>query len=175
YYSFRSHDLLPVERCPISSPLINRAIEALWKWASQAEVAAPMREIEFFTNHSDDRLLLEVYCGPGTPRREAGELARALQELLAEVSGVAVFESAKPGSFAPPTRLAQSGTPQLTYKTERQEYKVRAGSFFQVNRFQVDELVRIVTENVSGKVALDLYAGVGVFSVVLCLSVGQGI
>jgi len=173
YYSFRSHDLFPVERCPISSPLINRAIDALWKWAPQAEVAAPMQEIEFFTNHSDDRLLLEVYCGRGTPRRDAGELAETLKEMLAEVSGVIVLESAKPGGFAPPRRLAQSGTPQLTYKTERQEYKVRAGSFFQVNRFQIDELVRIVTENVSGKVALDLYAGVGLFSVVLARSFGQ--
>jgi 23S rRNA (uracil1939-C5)-methyltransferase len=173
YYSFRSHDLLPVERCPISSPLINRAIEALWKWAPEAEVSALMREIEFFTNHSDDQLLLEVYCGPGTPRRDAGKLAESLEKMLAEVRGVAVFAAAKPGSFAPPKQLAQSGAPQLTYKTERQEYKVRASSFFQVNRFQVDELVRIVTENVSGNLALDLYAGVGLFSVVLARSFGQ--
>ena len=38
------------------------------------------------------------------------------------------------------------------------------GSFFQVNRFLVDELVSIVTANRSGEVALDLYAGVGLFT-----------
>ena len=173
YYAFRSHDLLPVERCPIGSPLINRAIEALWKWASHAEISPHLREIEFFTNQADDRLLLEVYCGPGTPRHEARELAQSLEEMLDEVSGVTVFETAKPGSFAQPKPLAESGATQLTYKAELADYKVSTGSFFQVNRFQVDELVKIVTENVSGKVALDLYAGVGLFSVVLARSFQQ--
>jgi 23S rRNA (uracil1939-C5)-methyltransferase len=170
YYAFRSHDLLPVERCPISSPLINRAIEALWKWASHAEISPHLREIEFFTNQADDRVLLEVYCGPGTPRHDARELAQSLEKMLAEVSGVTVFETAKPGGFAQPKPLAESGAAQLTYKAGLADYKVSTGSFFQVNRFQVDELVKIVTENVSGKVALDLYAGVGLFSVVLARS-----
>ena len=173
YYGFRSHDLLPVERCPISSPLINRAIETLWQWAAHAEVSSHMREVEFFTNHSDDRLLLEVYCGPGTPRRAARELAESLAAMLGEVSGVTVFAPAKPGSFTPPKRLAQSGEAQLTYKAELADYKVGASSFFQVNRFQIDELVKIVTENVSGKIAVDLYAGVGLFSVVLARSFQQ--
>src|SRR5207302_8518774 len=31
YYKFGSHALLPVEECPISSPLINRAIRAIWE------------------------------------------------------------------------------------------------------------------------------------------------
>ena len=173
YYAFRSHDLLPVERCPISSPLINRAIETLWKWAPSAEISPHLREIEFFTNQADDRLLLEVYCSPGTPRHDARELAQSLEEMLAEVSGVTVFETAKPGSFAQPKLRAQSGAAQLTYKAELADYNVSAGSFFQVNRFQVDELVKIVTENLSGKVVLDLYAGVGLFSVVLARSFRQ--
>ena len=31
YFKLASHELLPVEECPISSPLINRGIAALWK------------------------------------------------------------------------------------------------------------------------------------------------
>jgi 23S rRNA (uracil1939-C5)-methyltransferase len=31
YFKASSHELLPVEQCPISSPLLNRAIEALWR------------------------------------------------------------------------------------------------------------------------------------------------
>jgi 23S rRNA (uracil1939-C5)-methyltransferase len=41
---------------------------------------------------------------------------------------------------------------------------VSAGSFFQVNRFLVDELVRTVIADASGRMALDLYAGVGLFA-----------
>ena len=31
YYKFNSHELLAVEECPISSPLINRALAAMWQ------------------------------------------------------------------------------------------------------------------------------------------------
>ncbi len=31
YYRYNSHEVLPVETCPISSPLINQAIAAVWK------------------------------------------------------------------------------------------------------------------------------------------------
>jgi len=93
--------------------------------------------------------------------------------MFAEVGGVAVFQQASPGSLAPEKRLAESGAAQLTYRTELQDYNVSAGSFFQVNRFQVDELVKIVTENLSGNVALDLYAGVGLFSAVMARSFQQ--
>ena len=52
-------------------------------------------------------------------------------------------------------------------RTEAHEYHVSAGAFFQVNRHQIDELVSVVTGNARGEVALDLYAGVGLFSTVL--------
>jgi 23S rRNA (uracil1939-C5)-methyltransferase len=41
---------------------------------------------------------------------------------------------------------------------------VGRGSFFQVNRFLIDELVRMVTAERQGAVAWDLFAGVGLFS-----------
>jgi 23S rRNA (uracil1939-C5)-methyltransferase len=44
---------------------------------------------------------------------------------------------------------------------------VSAGAFFQVNRFLIDDLLTFATQGKSGKTALDLYAGVGLFSSVL--------
>jgi 23S rRNA (uracil1939-C5)-methyltransferase len=44
---------------------------------------------------------------------------------------------------------------------------VSAGAFFQVNRHLTETLVSIVTGGRSGEVALDLYAGGGLFSTVL--------
>ena len=43
-------------------------------------------------------------------------------------------------------------------------YRVSAGSFFQTNRFLAAKLVELVTANRSGRAALDLYAGVGLFT-----------
>jgi len=47
------------------------------------------------------------------------------------------------------------------------EFRVSPRSFFQVNRFLLDRLVERALESVSGKTALDLYAGVGLFAVPL--------
>ena len=59
------------------------------------------------------------------------------------------------------------GADHLIYQTATAAYRVSAGSFFQTNRHLTDELVKIVTEGQSGELALDLYAGVGLFSTAL--------
>ena len=43
-------------------------------------------------------------------------------------------------------------------------FRVSGGSFFQVNRFLIDRLVEVAAGDAEGNVALDLYAGVGLFS-----------
>src|SRR5207245_8817611 len=40
-------------------------------------------------------------------------------------------------------------------------------SFFQVNRFLIEDLLKTVTANAQGALALDLYAGVGFFTLPL--------
>jgi 23S rRNA (uracil1939-C5)-methyltransferase len=71
-----------------------------------------------------------------------------------------------PGT-AEPKQIYSWGAGHLTYGTNAAPYRVSAGAFFQVNRYLINELVKIVTEGQSGETALDLYAGVGLFSTVL--------
>jgi 23S rRNA (uracil1939-C5)-methyltransferase len=56
------------------------------------------------------------------------------------------------------------GSPSMIYKVGSHEYRVSAGSFFQTNRFLAAKLVELVTKDRSGRAALDLYAGVGLFT-----------
>src|SRR5262249_40696512 len=156
---------MPIEQCPISSPLINRAIRVLV--TSEADrMRDEIRELEFFANDQDEVLLAAAYCAPGTRRRAARELAERLRELLPALSGVTVFVQGRtPADDL--TQLASSGSSQLFYQTKEHGYRVSAGSFFQVNRFLIDELVAIVTPELSGSVAVDVYAGVGLFSAIL--------
>jgi len=170
YYKFRSHDLLPIEQCPISSPLINQAINQLWAAGRDGKVLGCLREIELFANAADSELLVELYCQPGTPRREAQDLAEGFIPVLSAAKGVAVFEQAKQASE--PTVLLRFGSAELYYETKALSYRVSAGAFFQTNRFLIDELVALAT-GASGKLALDLYAGVGLFSAVLARSFAQ--
>ena len=46
-------------------------------------------------------------------------------------------------------------------------FRVSRHSFFQVNRFLLDRLVEVALEGAEGETALDLYAGVGLFSLAL--------
>jgi 23S rRNA (uracil1939-C5)-methyltransferase len=51
-----------------------------------------------------------------------------------------------------------------TSNLEPATYWVPRGAFFQINRFLLPELLSLVTNNRTGQLAFDLYAGVGLFS-----------
>ena len=60
-----------------------------------------------------------------------------------------------------------SGPGYLNYSVGSGTFRVGHLSFFQVNRFLIDKLVEIVIGDSRGRLALDLYAGVGLFTVAL--------
>jgi 23S rRNA (uracil1939-C5)-methyltransferase len=173
YYRFNSHELQPVEQCPISSPLINRALASLWQLGRTGTFSATAgwQEIELFANAEDTQLLIEAYWVPGAPTESAAQLTEILRKIGAEVVGVVAFKNSVPdplGNRADEAEeIASNGAKEFVYQTRRQGYRVSAAAFFQVNRHLTDELVGIVTELQAGKTALDLYAGVGLFSAVL--------
>jgi 23S rRNA (uracil1939-C5)-methyltransferase len=49
----------------------------------------------------------------------------------------------------------------------QEQFRVSRHSFFQVNRFLLDRLVEVALEGAEGETALDMYAGVGLFSLAL--------
>jgi 23S rRNA (uracil1939-C5)-methyltransferase len=169
YFRMSSHALLAVEQCPISSPLINRGIAALWQSGRAGKVPGGVREVEFFANADDTQLLLDVECAGQARRAAVRSWAEELRAALPEITGVVAFREPNPGDkkAGAPEVLVTVGDSHLMYKTERSTYRVSAGSFFQTNRHLTDELVRIVTASQSGELALDLYAGVGLFSTAL--------
>lgn len=173
YYRFNSHELFPVEHCPISSTLLNRAITALWQLgrAGTFGAIAGWQEIELFANADDTQLLIEAYWVPGAATESARQLTEVLLQLLPEVVGVVAFKNSVPDPsgkrIAEPEEIVAAGAKEFIYKTRQAAHRVSAGAFFQVNRHLTDDLVSIVTDGQVGKTALDLYAGVGLFSSVL--------
>lgn len=163
YFRFASHELLPVDECPISSPLINRAISALWKLGRSGKVPEGMREIEFFADAEDANLLVELVCATDVRRAAVRAFAEEFSASMPEVTGV----SAVRGTETAPEAFLAVGKTRLIYKTAHAAFRVSAGSFFQVNRFLVDELIDLVIADCRGELALDLYAGVGLFSTAL--------
>ena len=167
YFKLGSHEVLPAEQCPISSPLINRGIAALWQTRSAGKTPEGLREAEFFANADDTQLLVELSCAPEAPQSSLTNWAEVLRTVLPEIVGIVAFREAKLREKSASAAERLFGTDYLTYQTQRCAYRVSAGSFFQTNRHLTDELVNIVTQEASGDLALDLYAGVGLFSTAL--------
>ena len=94
YYRHNSHDVLPVESCPISSPLINQAIAAVWALGREGTVPESLHGMQFFANHDDTQLLVDAYVWPEENPADLQPLAAALRNALPAVAGVVVF----PGS-----------------------------------------------------------------------------
>ncbi|MBZ5647896.1 MAG: 23S rRNA (uracil(1939)-C(5))-methyltransferase RlmD [Acidobacteriia bacterium] len=181
YYRLGTHDLLPVEQCPISSPLINRALEAVWELGRAGQVPVQLVEIEFFADAADTRMLVAFFATQPPVKETAEAFAADLRKKMPEIAGVLFFEqrggNRDQGQVRSPADdldsaagerpFAAAGDKVLTYETAKAKYRVSGGSFFQTNRFLTDKLVELVTEGRSGGKALDLYAGVGLFATAL--------
>jgi 23S rRNA (uracil1939-C5)-methyltransferase len=168
YFKFASHQLQPVEECPISSPLINRGIAALWQIGRSGKMLESLRELEFFANADDTQLLVELSVTPEAPRSQVRAWAAELLAAMPEISGVMAFRQAS--RAAPPVAtdpLVAVGESQMAYQIGHLSYRVSAGAFFQTNRHMASALIKVVTHGRSGELALDLYAGVGLFSTAL--------
>lgn len=166
YFRYGSHDLLAINECPISSPLINRAIATLWELGT--EVPSGLNEVEFFANDRDDQLLLELYISPQADWERLKRLCQNIAERLPQLAGASSFIQSRGERYLAPQQPALlCGLSAMKYQTRVSTYTVSAGSFFQTNRFLTDTLVEIVTAGRKGTLVLDLYAGVGLFSVAL--------
>ena len=173
YFRYNSHNLLPVETCPISSALINQAIAEVWKLGRASAIPESLHGLQFFCNHDDTEMLLEAYVRPGTDPKECQPFATALHDSLTAIAGVVVFatstvedESRQRAPLASTHAEASQaiGADSVLYHAVGHDYRVSGGSFFQTNRFLIDKLVEIVVGRQTGRAALDLYAGAGLFT-----------
>jgi 23S rRNA (uracil1939-C5)-methyltransferase len=176
YFETNSHRLLAVESCPISSLLINQAITAVWALGRAGKLPTVVHGMQFFANHDDTQVLVEVYIRVQIGADSCKAFAAALTSRLEAVIGIVIFATSpvedETRQLAPLSSVHNEnaiaiGADHLTYHAVGHDYRVSGGSFFQTNRFLVDELVKVATGGVTGKAALDLYAGVGLFTLAL--------
>jgi hypothetical protein len=151
----------------------------LWEQAAELKEYPALREVQFFANHDDSSLLVELFIHHTIAPSSLSKVARLLRREMPEIAGVAIFASGgtegdlEDGSIESSRRLSRAGvphvegSPSMIYKVGSYEYKVSVGAFFQTNRFLAEKLVELVTRNRSGHGALDLFAGAGLFTLPL--------
>jgi 23S rRNA (uracil1939-C5)-methyltransferase len=165
YFRAGSSTLCPVEACPILSPKLLATFEALRSALREGKLPETLREVEAFVDADDRGILLNVSC-TSLPRT-AESIAQMLSERIADVKSVLVQD-------ARGERMSLHGPGFLQYKVAQNSFRVGHMSFFQVNRFLVEEMAGVVAAAAgSGEVALDLYAGVGLFAMSLAKSFGH--
>jgi 23S rRNA (uracil1939-C5)-methyltransferase len=158
YFQGRSQRLCPVSQCPIVSPRIAETLAALSSLLGAGKLPPNLREAEAFVDDSDAALLLNLSFERlnAPPTEIAGPLREALpglETLLLHDQRADRFELVGPG--------------HIVYRVAEHAYRVGHLSFFQVNRFLLPDLVAAVLGEARGKLALDLFAGVGLFTVPL--------
>jgi 23S rRNA (uracil1939-C5)-methyltransferase len=140
-----SHEVCPVEACPVSSPRLNAALAELGEMARDRRFPPFLRSLEVFTNESEVQISV---------RSADRGVARAFFDWCAE-------------------RIPGATTAPVEYEAAGERFRVDRQSFFQVNRFLAGRLVEAALGEAGGETALDLYAGVGLFTLPLARRFGN--
>jgi 23S rRNA (uracil1939-C5)-methyltransferase len=159
YFKANTTALCAVETCEIVSPLLLKTLLALRTALAAGELPRGLREIEAFVNASDSQLLLTATFA-GFPSR-AAEHAQTFRRIAPEITSLLFHDPSR-------DRMELYGPGYIEYEAAGTAYRVGHFSFFQVNKFLAETLVtEVVGREESGRMALDLFAGVGLFSIPL--------
>ena len=158
YFQAGSQKLCAIRQCPIASPRLNEALGAIVNLLQSGKLPAGLREIEVLADQDDTRLLLNVALDAAN--EAPNEIAALFRSALPSIDTILMHDRRA-------DRFELSGQGYISYRVGNQNYRIGHLSFFQANRFVLDELVRTVVGEARGKLALDLFAGVGLFSVPL--------
>jgi len=163
YRSRRSNSVIPIRECPIAAPLLVQAALAAGETLRQLSWAQRPNEISFFCNSDETALLASAYTSHADKGRFV-DWAHALADRIPALQGLELIAQRPLGKQMQTVGTWRWGASDLTYRAAGLNYRVDHGAFFQVNRYLVDDLLARVTANHSGKLAWDLFAGVGLFA-----------
>lgn len=155
YFQAGSQKLCAIRQCPIASPKLNEALGAIVNLLEAGKLPPGLREIEAFADQDDERLLLNLAIEDA--KDTSPQVAELFRASLPAVDSLLIHDQRT-------DNFGLFGPGYINYRTGEHTYRIGHLSFFQVNRFVVDEMVRTVIGDGRGRLALDLFAGVGLFS-----------
>src|SRR3984957_18021927 len=156
YFEMGSTKLCDVSECAVLSPRLAEVFSLLRDFVTPGKILASIDEIEAFVDSSEEKVLLNLSADrlTGTPET----IAAALRLSIPQIESILIQDRRA-------DKLHLLGPGFLAYQSGGASYRVGHLSFFQVNRFLVEPLVEAAIGTERGRLALDLYAGVGLFSV----------
>jgi 23S rRNA (uracil1939-C5)-methyltransferase len=158
YFLPESSVIVPIDECPVLSPRLAQTFARLQDMARSGTLPMGIQEIEAFADSADEKIALNVAFEKFP--KPAADLASAFREALPQIGSLLLLDQKK-------DRFELTGPGYLMHGAGGYKYRVSHLSFFQVNRFLIEDLLKTVTANAQGELALDLYSGVGFFTLPL--------
>jgi len=158
YLQAGTNVLCAVDECPILSPRLAETLGHVRELVREKRLPPTVTEIEAFADAADEKVLLNVSLSHFHGQEKV--IAKALREGIEGAESVLLHEASR-------GVMELDGPGYLTYEAGGFRYRVGHMSFFQVNRFLIEEMVRRVVGEEKGALALDLFAGVGLFTLPL--------
>ncbi|MEZ2348737.1 23S rRNA (uracil(1939)-C(5))-methyltransferase RlmD [Terriglobus sp. RCC_193] len=188
-YSRRgSNVFLPIDECPIASPLLIRMALRMRALVHEGKLQWPegVVAMELFTDSEERGVQLSMHTdavvtevsrnAPAQLRLLCDTVRHEFPQLLGGGLSAAAPDKTQSKRVQTTQRIeiARWGESQLTYHVAGNAYRITRNAFFQVNRFLTSEMVNVVVDHRSGRLVFDLFAGAGLFSVPLAMRFDQG-
>jgi 23S rRNA (uracil1939-C5)-methyltransferase len=157
-----SHNVTPVRDCALCDAPITEMLPLLDFADPEGGVSPGLARIQLRSGADGDLMMVIESNNPVPP------------ELSVELPINAVFVG--PGGFEENTPLVLSGDEFILMEAMQRPFRVSAGSFFQVNTAQAENMLRYLLAELPLKPdaqLLEVYAGVGLFSAFLAPKVGR--
>jgi 23S rRNA (uracil1939-C5)-methyltransferase len=158
YFLPETNTVMPVDRCDILSPALADTFFRLQELTRGGSLPEEVLEIEAFADSTDTKIALNVafknFAAP------VAQLTKLFRDALPSLESLLLLDQKT-------NRFELSGPGYLIQRAGGYDFRVSHLSFFQVNRFLIEDLLATVIGGAKGDAALDLYAGVGFFTLPL--------
>lgn len=167
FYRQRSHDVVPIDACPIVMPQLSDYVTRLGAARSNPSTApalADARHLVARAAQATGQAVLTI-----TTTRESRASRDAAPALLADLPGVVgitnSFDLSGENAIVGRRHRLLAGSPEIEETIHGVRYRVSAGSFFQVNVEIVGRIFEFLKPELRAQPGvLDLYCGAGTFS-----------
>ena len=178
YYKKGTHEIVNIKFCPIQPEIINQITQFTREKAQELNLTAYnektgkglIRHLVYRYSQSHKNLLLIVVINSLDISDKLEQLCKSVQDNFKEIAGVLVnFNTSGTNIIMSYKTELACGRDYIEENLEGKKFKISAGSFFQVNPAAAvkifNEVHKIIKERVENPTILDVYAGVGTFSI----------
>jgi 23S rRNA (uracil1939-C5)-methyltransferase len=172
------YDIIRLHECFLESPEAVAIVKAAQAFVERHGISCYhprsgqglLRELCVRQSRGTGEILLGIVTSPGD-FPEGHAMADHLAKVVPNVAGVVRSIRNTPDGAAPPVETTVLyGQDYMTEITASQRFRIHMETFFQTNSAQAERLVEVVKElagDVQGAEVVDVYCGVGLFSLAL--------